>query len=82
VRCLAKQLKIPQAIIDKAPTAGLWPGQTDEAEMGISYAELDDILARVEQGRKQLYPAAKVAKVKRMKAASAHKRSGAAICEF
>ncbi|MDD5347660.1 MAG: NAD+ synthase [Candidatus Omnitrophica bacterium] len=82
VRCLAKALKVPRSVIDKAPTAGLWPGQTDEGEMGIMYPQLDDILARLEQGKKQLYPAGKVAKVKRMVAASAHKRRGALVCEF
>jgi NAD+ synthase len=44
VRQLANYLKIPQRIIDKAPSAGLWEGQTDEDEMGIAYSELDIIL--------------------------------------
>jgi NAD+ synthase len=44
VRELAKELKVPQEIIDRPPSAGLWHGQTDEGEMGISYAELDNIL--------------------------------------
>lgn len=41
VRELAEYLGVPRSIIDKPPTAGLWDGQTDEGEMGISYAELD-----------------------------------------
>lgn len=41
VRELASYLGVPRHIIEKAPTAGLWSGQTDEGEMGISYAELD-----------------------------------------
>lgn len=41
VRQLASYLGIPQCVIDKTPTAGLWTGQTDEDEMGISYEELD-----------------------------------------
>ncbi|GMN90186.1 NAD(+) synthase [Francisella sciaenopsi] len=41
---LGKYLKVPQNIIDKAPSAGLWQGQTDEDEMGISYKEIDDFL--------------------------------------
>jgi NAD+ synthase len=45
VRALAKELGVPQEYIDKAPSAGLWSGQTDEGEMGITYAELDKILA-------------------------------------
>lgn len=44
VYTLAKTLNVPQAIIDKAPSAGLWPGQTDEDELGVSYAELDAFL--------------------------------------
>ena len=41
VKELARYLGIPQAIIDKAPSAGLWEGQTDESEMGLSYNTLD-----------------------------------------
>lgn len=45
VRKLAQELSIPQEIIEKAPSAGLWHGQTDEGEMGIAYAELDNIIS-------------------------------------
>ncbi|MDD1756606.1 MAG: NAD+ synthase [Methanomassiliicoccales archaeon] len=48
VRELAKKLKIPLQILNKVPTAGLWEGQTDEGEMGISYEELDQILVGME----------------------------------
>jgi NAD+ synthase len=41
---LAKYLGIPKPIIDKPPSAGLWPGQTDESEMGITYEVLDRYL--------------------------------------
>jgi len=41
---LAKVLNIPQRIIKKPPSAGLWPGQTDEEEMGIKYKLLDKII--------------------------------------
>lgn len=44
VKELAKYLKIPQKIIDKAPSAGLWEGQTDEDEIGMTYTEIDTIL--------------------------------------
>jgi len=44
VKELARWLGIPQSIIDKKPSAGLWPGQTDEDELGITYRELDLIL--------------------------------------
>jgi NAD+ synthase len=37
VRLLAAKLGVPKSVLDKAPTAGLWDGQTDEAELGITY---------------------------------------------
>ena len=45
VRQLARDLGVPQDVVEKPPTAGLWEGQTDEAELGISYDVLDPILA-------------------------------------
>lgn len=80
VRTLARELKIPWHIITKPPTAGLWPGQTDEGEMGITYPELDDILARMSAKKKQVLAKGKVAKVKRMIRQSEHKRQGPRIC--
>ena len=44
VRDLAFYLDIPKEIIQKPPSAGLWMGQTDEGEMGITYEELDRYL--------------------------------------
>lgn len=41
VRQLAAAMGVPEAIIRKAPSADLWPGQTDEAEAGFTYHELD-----------------------------------------
>jgi NAD+ synthase len=41
---LARFLGIPEAIIAKKPSADLWPGQTDEGEIGIAYHDLDIIL--------------------------------------
>lgn len=41
---LATALGVPQAILDKAPSADLWAGQTDEAELGFSYRDADHIL--------------------------------------
>ena len=45
VRQLARELGIPQPVIDRPPSAGLWTGQTDEGEMGITYEDLDATLA-------------------------------------
>jgi NAD+ synthase len=44
VRQLAQALEIPEVIISKPPTADLWAGQTDESELGFTYAEVDRLL--------------------------------------
>jgi NAD+ synthase len=41
---LAKYLKVPQAIINKSPSANLWEGQTDESQFDFTYAEADQVL--------------------------------------
>ncbi|TDA25358.1 MAG: NAD(+) synthetase [Archaeoglobi archaeon] len=46
----AKFLGVPEKIIRKKPTAGLFVGQTDEGEIGMNYAELDEILKMIEKG--------------------------------
>ena len=45
VRQLAAHVGVPDELVEKEPTAGLWTGQTDEEEMGIDYDTLDAILA-------------------------------------
>ena len=45
VKALALHLGVPPDIIKRPPTAGLWEGQTDEAEMGLTYEQLDNYLA-------------------------------------
>jgi len=59
VRELARYLGVPDVIVDKPPTAGLWPGQTDEGEMGLKYEDIDrylltgqgdpDLIARIRE---------------------------------
>jgi NAD+ synthase len=44
VRILGDYLGVPREILYKAPSAGLWEGQTDEEEMGVTYQEIDDFL--------------------------------------
>lgn len=68
VQALARELGVPEAIISRAPSAGLWEGQTDEAEMGLTYDALDRYFLTGE-GPKEV-----VEKIRRMEAASAHKR--------
>lgn len=65
---LAIHLDIPQEIVRRQPTAGLWDGQTDEEEMGFTYDVIDRYLLTGEG------PAEVVDYVETMRARSAHKR--------
>ena len=69
VRELARRLGVPERIIDKPPSAGLWADQTDETEMGLTYEELD---AHLLTGAAS--PAVK-ARVDALHDASEHKRA-------
>jgi NAD+ synthase len=51
VRQLARAIGIPEVIIDKPPSADLWVGQTDEGELGFTYAEVDRLLLLLVDGR-------------------------------
>jgi NAD+ synthase len=75
VRALARELDVPQAIIDKPPSAGLWLGQTDEEEMGFTYADLERYLASGPEG---VSPALAL-RLERMIRASEHKREAAPV---
>lgn len=44
VRALSRAIGVPAPILEKKPSADLWPGQTDESELGISYDEVDQVL--------------------------------------
>ncbi len=46
---LARHVGVPEEIISKTPTAGLWTGQTDEEELGMTYEKLDSILKAMER---------------------------------
>ena len=70
VRALARELGVPDRIITKPPTAGLWVGQTDEAEMGFSYDALEQYL---QHGPSAVPPAVAV-RIERLRNASHHKR--------
>ena len=69
VRDLARYLGVPERVVSKPPSAGLWADQTDEAEMGLTYEELDAYLLTTEA------PPAVKARVDAMHAASEHKRA-------
>jgi len=44
VRTWSKEVGVPENIINKLPTAGLWGDQTDEEEMGVTYDDIDKFL--------------------------------------
>jgi NAD+ synthase len=71
VRDLARELSVPEAIVDKPPSAGLWAGQTDEGEMGFSYADLEAYLT---QGPAAVAPAVAL-RIERLERESDHKRA-------
>ncbi len=68
---LARELEVPERIIDKPPSAGLWVGQTDEAEMGFTYTDLERYLTT---GPEAVAPALAL-RIERLIRASDHKRS-------
>ena len=68
---LATELDVPDAIITKTPSAGLWSGQTDEDELGFSYDTLEAYLGDGPQG---VSPALAL-RIDRMTRASGHKRT-------
>ena len=76
VRAIAKYLNIPEKIIIKAPSAGLWANQTDEAEMGFSYEQLDKYLETGEAESDIKL------KIDAMHLKSEHKRKPAPICKI
>lgn len=66
---LARYLNIPEPLINKAPSAGLWGGQTDEEEMGFTYKELDAYI-HTGQGNPLV-----IEQIQSMNRKSAHKRT-------
>jgi len=74
VRKLAEELEIPKEIIKRTPTAGLWEGQTDEGEIGISYEDLDKCLKAIEEKREGRVEKRILEKTKAMIRNSRHKR--------
>ncbi len=75
VRELARQLDIPERILEQPPSAGLWQGQTDEAEIGLSYADLDNALSAIADGSTDAVPEAVLSRVETMMRVSRHKRA-------
>jgi NAD+ synthase len=81
VRQLAADIGVPRQILFKPPTADLWPGQTDEGELGLSYESVDRLLYWLvdrRRTREQLvelgFAAVDVERVERLVAGSEFKR--------
>lgn len=73
---LAQYLNIPENIINKKPSAGLWLGQSDEEELGLTYKELDNYI------KGKLVSKDIEQKIKKMYNTSAHKRAFPPICKL
>ena len=71
-----RYLDAPKCVIEKAPSAALFDGQTDETEMGVTYAELDSYLSgkAIEEEKKKI--------IERMHKASEHKRTGISVYTY
>jgi NAD+ synthase len=81
VRQIARIIGVPENIIIKPPSAGLWEGQTDEKDMGIKYSDLDSILYGMDQDLSDAQissetglPREEVEKIRRKVAQMEHKR--------
>ena len=83
VRELAKVIGIPEGFITRPPSAGLWEGQTDEDEMGVTYHDLDNVLYRLDSmddaeiSERTGVPLKKVSEIREKVRRTAHKREPA-----
>lgn len=83
VKKMARHLDIPEKIIEKPPTAGLWEGQTDELELGLPYKKIDKILKALIDQQKTIQQTSnqlniekqKIKKYRKMYEKSKHKRT-------
>ena len=89
VKALAEKVCLPQEIIQAVPTAGLWPEQSDEKEIGLSYQDLDIVLKLFSQGlgEKEIVvltgiSLSKITAVSKRKQANLHKMSLPAVCSL
>lgn len=84
---LAAEFKLPEDIMESAPSAALWPGQTDEKELGMEYYQLDTVLKLMDQGfgteevvELTNVPLAKIQNLIERKRKNAHKLSMPPVC--
>jgi NAD+ synthase len=76
VYTLARHLQVPDSIINKQPSAGLWEGQTDEAELGMTYNQIDAYILEGTSGNAETDR-----KIKDRIALSAHKMNKIPVFE-
>ena len=76
VYMLARYLGAPECIINKKPSAGLWDGQTDEDELGLTYAQIDAYTLYGTSGRNEINQL-----IEEREALSAHKRNPIPVFE-
>jgi NAD+ synthase len=81
VRLLAKDRGIPDKIIEKAPSAGLWTGQTDETELGMTYDRMDAAIWRLQNAEVDLKTDNDARKMRDMHQNSVHKRIVPPACQ-
>lgn len=74
VREVARELGVPQSVIERPPSAGLWEGQTDEDEIGMTYERLDRTLIAIERGDTADVDANDLKRVKDLVTITNHKR--------
>ncbi len=80
VRGLSRHMGVPARIIEKTPTAGLWTGQTDEGELGLTYDAADAILEMLVDEKedvleiKKKFPESQVDRVVSLMKANMHKK--------
>ncbi|UCC91516.1 MAG: NAD+ synthase [Candidatus Aenigmatarchaeota archaeon] len=80
---LAEYLGIPKPVLKSTPTAGLWEGQTDRKEIGISYDRLDVILKAMDSRLKPIsFDPRVVGRIKKMIEKSGHKRRMPEVCRL
>jgi len=89
IRALSSYLGLPDSVLNKAPSADLWDGQTDEDELGVTYAEVDRLLVRMVDeglGVSQLmalgFAEELVVRVQKRVRAMAFKRTSPPVCAF
>ena len=84
VREVGRHVHIPPNILEKKSSPGLWKGQTAEAEIGLRYEEIDDILRNLKRDRSHLrkFSAEKVQTVIKLVEKNKHKRSLPPVCKI